>query len=123
MQIEQNCVTLIPIVLLFILNTEDFYKDIANDVERRFDTSNYNENDKRPLLIHKNNKVISIFKDELGGKIIIEFVTLEAKAYAYLMEDGSKHKKAKVTKKCVIKRELIFNSYKDSLFNHVNHIK
>ena len=46
-----------------------------------------------------------------------EFVALRAKAYAYLMEDGSEHKKAKGTKKCIIKRELMFENYKDSLFN------
>ena len=46
-----------------------------------------------------------------------EFVALRAKTYAYLMEDGSEHKKAKGTKKCVIKRELMFENYKDSLFN------
>ena len=80
------------------IKTEDFYKDIANDVERWFDISNYDKNDKRPLLIGKNKKVIGLFKDELGGKIMKEFVTLRAKAYAYLMEDGSEHKKAKETK-------------------------
>ena len=47
---------------------EDFYKDIANDVERWFVTSNYYENDERPLSIGKNKKVISLFKDEWGGK-------------------------------------------------------
>ena len=46
-----------------------------------------------------------------------EFVALRAKACAYLMEDGSDHKKAKGTKKCVIKRKLMFENYKDSLFN------
>ena len=46
-----------------------------------------------------------------------EFVALRPKAYAYLMEDNSEHKKAKGTKKCVIKRELMFENYKDSLFN------
>ena len=100
------------------IKTEDFYKDIANDVERWFDTSNYDENDERPLPIGKNKKVIGLFKDELGGKIITEFVALRAKAYAYLMEDGSEHKKAKGTKKCVIKPELMFENYKDSLFNN-----
>ena len=53
----------------------------------------------------------------LGGKIIKEFCALRAKACTYLMEDGSEHKKAKGTKKCVIKRELMFEIYKDSLFN------
>ena len=70
-----------------------------------------------PLPIGKNKNVIELFKDELGGKIITEFVALRAKAYAYLIEDGSEHKKAKGTKKCVIKRELMFENYKDSLFN------
>ena len=52
----------------FIMNikTEDFYKDIANDVEKRFDMSNYEVN--RPLLTGKNKKVIGLMKDELGGK-------------------------------------------------------
>ena len=81
----------------FVINikTEDFYKDISNDLEKWFDTSNYGENDKRPLPIGKNKKVIGLFKDELGGKIMTEFVALRAKTYAYLMEDGSEHKKAK----------------------------
>ena len=50
--------------------TEDFYEDIANDVERWFDTSNYDYNDKRPLPIGKNKKVIGLFKEELEGKIV-----------------------------------------------------
>ena len=57
-----------------------------------------------------------MFKDELGGKIIKEFWALRAKTYAYLMGDDSEVKKAKGTKKCVIKRELMFESYKDFLF-------
>ena len=68
---------------IMYVKTEDFHKDIANDVERRFDTSNYDEKDKRPLPIGKNKKVIGKFKDELGGKIMIEFCALTAKAYAY----------------------------------------
>ena len=48
--------------------TEDFYKDIAGDVERWFGTSNFDENDKRTLPIGKNKKVPGLFKDELGGK-------------------------------------------------------
>ena len=99
------------------IKTEDFYKDIANDVEKWFDTSNYDESDKRPLPIGKNKKVIGLFKDELEGKIMIEFVGLRAKTYAYLMDDDSEHKKAKGTKKCVIKRRLMVKNYKDCLFN------
>ena len=52
-----------------------------------------------------------------------EFCALRAKAYAYLTEDGSEHKKAKGTKKCIIKREITFKNYKDSLFNDETTIK
>ena len=55
----------------FINNfTEDFFEDINNDVERWFDTSNYVKNDKRPLQTGINKKVIGMFKDKLGGKIM-----------------------------------------------------
>ena len=101
------------------IKTEDFYKDIANDVEKWFGTSNNNEVDKRPLPVGKNRKVIGLFEDELGGKIMIEFVELRVKTYAYLMDDDdSEHKKAKGTKKCVLKRRLMFKNYKDCLFNN-----
>ena len=55
------------------IETEDFYKDIADVVKERFDTSNYDKNDNRPLSIARNKKVIGMFKDELGGKIMTEF--------------------------------------------------
>ena len=108
------------------IKTEDFYKDIANDVERWFDTSNYDKKDNRPLLIGKNKKVIGKFKDEFGGKIMTEFCALRAKAYSFLIDGYSDddyeknkiaNKKAKVTKKCIVKRELMFKNYEDSLFN------
>ena len=57
----------------------DFFEDIANDVERWFDTSNYDKNDKRSLQIGMNKKVIGLFKDELGRKIMKEFCALRAK--------------------------------------------
>ena len=65
------------------INADDFFKDINNDIEIWFDTSNYDENDNRPLKIGLNKKVIGKFKDELGGKILTEFVALSAKTYAY----------------------------------------
>ena len=79
----------------FIMNikTEDFYKDIANDVEKRFDTSNYEVD--RPLPTGKNEKVIGLMKDELGGRIITEFVALRPKTYSYLTDDCKEDKKAK----------------------------
>ena len=94
----------------FIINiiTEDFFQDISNDVEKWFDTSNYDKNDKRPLPIGKNKKVPGLFKDELGGKIITEFVALRPKAYSYLDDYGNDDKRAIGTKKCVINENLCF---------------
>ena len=99
----------------FIMNikTEDFYKDISNDVEKRFDTSNYEVN--RPLPTGKNKKVIGLMKDELEGKIIPEFVTLRPKTCSCLTDDCEEDKKAKETKKSLIKRMIIFNDYKNFL--------
>ena len=97
----------------FIMNikTNDFYEDIAHDVGNRFDTSNYEVN--RALPTGKNKKVIGLMKDELGGKIITEFV----KTYSFLTDDGKEDKKAKGTKKCVIKKMIKFNDYKKCLLN------
>ena len=99
----------------FVMNikTEDFYKDISNDVEKMFDTSNYEVN--RPLPTGKNKKVIGLMKDELRGKIITEFITLRPKTYSYLTDGCKKDKKAKGTKKCVIKRMIKFDDYKSCL--------
>ena len=95
------------------VKTEDFYKDIVNDVEEKYDTSNYTC--ERPLPIGKNKKVIGLMKDELGGKIMEEFVGLRPKCYSYLMDDGRVDKKAKGTKQCVIKRCLMFDNYSECL--------
>ena len=101
----------------FIMNikTENFCKDIANDVEKRFNNSNY-ECD-RPLPTGKNKKVIGLMKDELGGRVITEFVALRPKTYSYLTDDCKDDKKAKGTKKCVIKRMIRFDDYKNCLLN------
>ena len=68
----------------FVVNikTKDFYKDISQDVNQRFDTSNYTFD--RPLPTGINKKVIGLMKDELGGDIIMEFVALRPKAYSYI---------------------------------------
>ena len=73
------------------IETEDFYKDIANDVERWFATSNYDENDERPLPIGKNKKVLGLFEVELGGRIMKHFCALRVKTRVYLMDDGAEH--------------------------------
>ena len=101
----------------FIMNikTNDFFEDIASDIENRFDTSNYEV--KRPLPTGKNKKVIGSMKDELGGKIITEFVTLRPKTYSFLTDDGKEDKKAKGTKKCIIKKMIKFNDYIECLLD------
>ena len=103
------------------IKTEDFYKDIANDVEEKYDLSNYTC--ERPLPIGKKKKKIGLMKDELGGKIMEEFVGLRPKCYSYLMDDGKVDKKAKGTKKCVIKRCLKFNEYFECLKEKKEYIK
>ena len=69
--------------LIYSIETDDFYKDIFDDVKDRFDMSSYNSS--RPLSMGLNKKVISLMKDELGGEIMTEFVTLRPKMYAYKM--------------------------------------
>ena len=102
----------------FVLNvrTKDFYRDISEDVKDRFDTSNFYCD--RPLPIGVNKKVVGLMKDELGGGIITEFVTLKPKAYSYRTDDLVELKKAKGTKKCVVKKMLRFSDYKNCLFSN-----
>ena len=109
------------------IKTDDFYKDISADVGKWFDTSDFNKNDNRPLEIGKNKKVLANIKDEIGGKIMPTFVAIRAKTYSFLIdeytdEDYEKNrivnKKAKGTKKCVVKREILFNNHLDSLFKN-----
>ena len=99
------------------------------DVVTRFDTSNFelerNSFD-RMLPKEKNKKVIRLMKDELGRKIKRKFDGLTAKNYSYLIDEDSEDKKAKRTKKCVIRRELQFENYKSclkatQLENKINH--
>ena len=101
----------------FIMNikTNDFYKDISDDVDNRFDTSNYEV--KRPLPTGKNKKVIGLMKDEFGGEIIAEFIALRPKTYSYLTDNDKIDKKSKGTKKCIIKKMIKFDDYKKCLLN------
>ena len=102
--------------LVMMIETDDFSKDINNGVDKWFDTSNLDKNDNRPLLIDKK-KVIGKFKDELGGKIISEFCALKSKTYAFKLDNGNEVKKAKGTKKCVVKNHISFSNFVDILFN------
>ena len=69
------------------IKTDDFYKDISADVDKWFDTSNFNKNDNRPLEIGKNKKVLVKFKDKIGGKIMTKFVALRSKTYSFLIDE------------------------------------
>ena len=100
--------------LIYDIETDDFYKDIAEDVTERFDTSGYNPN--RPLPVGLNKKVIGLMKDELGGEIMTEFVTLRPKMYAY-KTGSAESKKCKGIKKCVVKKTISFEDYKNCLFS------
>ena len=79
---------------------------IAEDVKARFDTLNFEID--RPLPKGKNKKVTGLMKDDLDRQVIKEFVGLRAKTCSYLKGNNDKDKKAKDTKKCVIKRKLNF---------------
>ena len=111
--------------LMFLIETEDFYKDIAKDVHDWFDTSNFPKDKDGKFLFHisgiptgVNKMVIGMFKDEVKGKIVTEFVGLRAKNYAYMC-GGEEHKKCKGIKKCVIKNSISFKDYKDCQFEYV----
>ena len=101
--------------LVYDIKTEDFYEEISDDVPARFNTSGYCPN--RPLPVGLNKKVIGLIKDELGGKIMTEFVALRPKLYSYEKLDGSEDKKCKGIKKSVVKKTLTFEDYKACLFN------
>ena len=105
--------------LIYSIEMDDFYKDIADDVKDRFDTSGYNPD--RLLPVGLNKKVISLMKDELGGEIMTEFVTLRPKMYAY-RAGGSESaagwdevKKCKGIKKCIVQKTISFEDYKNCL--------
>ena len=98
---------------VYDIKTADFYMDIAGDVVSRFDTSGYVDN--RPLPTGKNKKVIGLMKDELGGEIMKEFVSLRPKMYSYRV-GKNEPKKRKGIKKCVVKKTITFDDCKKCLF-------
>ena len=113
------------------IKTNDIYKDIAEDVETRFDTSNYElecNSNEQTLPRGKNEEVIGLMKDELGGIIMTRFVGFRAKTYSYVADYSGEDKKAKDTKKFVTKIKLKFENYKNCLKatqfeNKVNYIE
>ena len=101
--------------LMYEIETEDFYKDISEDVKDRFDTSDYPENHPSGIPTGINKKVLGMFKDEAAGKIIKEFVGLRAKLYSFIMEDGKENKRCKGVKKQVVKNSITHEDYKTCL--------
>ena len=100
---------------LYEIETEDFYKDIAGDVKDRFDTSEYKEGHPSGIPTGINKKVLGMFKDEVKGKNIKEFVGLRAKLYSFIIEDGEENKKCKGVKKQVVKESITHEDYKTCL--------
>ena len=104
--------------LCYEIKTEDFFKDISNDVHEKFDTSNLGKSHPSGIPTGINKKVIGMMKLETGSKQIEEFAGLRSKLYAYKMaEDGDEEKKCKGVKKAVIKKEITFDNYKECLFS------
>ena len=101
--------------LMYEIQTKDFYKDISEDVKDRFDTSDYPENHPSGIPTGINKKVLGMFKDEAGGKNIIEFVGMRAKLYSFKMEDGEENKRCKGVKKQVVKNSITHEDYKTTL--------
>jgi hypothetical protein len=104
--------------LCYEITTEDFYKDISEDVHERFDTINIDKDHPSGIPTGINKKVIGMMKSETGSKQIEEFAGLRAKLYAYKMaEDEGEEKKCKGVKKTTIRKEITFNNYKECLFS------
>ena len=98
------------------LKQKTFLRILLDDVEKMFDTSNFDMNHSSGIQ-GKNKKVPGMMKDEAGGKIIEEFVGLRAKLYSYKMFEGKEEKKCKGIKKPVIKNQISFDDYKECLFS------
>ena len=102
--------------LIYEIETDDFYKDISEDVKDRFDTSNYSKTHPSGIPTGVNNKVLGMFKDEVGGKIMEKFVGLRAKLYSYKIFEGEESKKCKGIKKGVVEDSIEHRDYEDCLF-------
>ena len=104
--------------LVYHIKTKDFYADISSMVKLRFDTSGYDKKDTRPLPIGLNKKVIGLMKDELGGKIMTEFIALSGlKLYAYRKLNYVEDKRCKGIKKCLVKKTIRFDDYENCLLD------
>jgi len=106
------------------IKTDDFYEDITNDVERLFDTSEYPKDDPSGIRTEVNKKVIGMFKDEVCGRQIEEFVGLRSKLYSYKMfEDEKQTKKCKGIKKIVVEKKIYHDDYKNCPFTKTKQLR
>ena len=103
--------------LLYLIHTDDFYKDISHDIETKFDTSDYPPNHESGILTGVNRKVIGMFKDEVAGRQITHFVGLRPKLYSFKVEDDKIVEKCKAIKKNVVKKGITFDDYTKCLFS------
>ena len=109
--------------LLYLIHTDDFYKDISRDIKTHFDTSDYPPDHPSGILTGVNKKVIGLFKDEVAGRQITHFVGLRLKLYSFKVEGGGITKKCKGVKKNVVKREISFEDYNQCLFSGEKQMK
>ena len=110
--------------LTYDIETDDFYKDISQDVEKWFDTSNYPKNhvdrngNKSAIPVGMNKKVPGLFKDECGGKQITESAILRSKLYALNVEGVGELKRAKGVKMSTIRNDITLANYRVSLLGN-----
>lgn len=99
---------------IYSIQTEDFYHDLKKHFLHFFDTSNFNSENVQKIPL-KNKKIPGLFKDELGGELITEFIGLRSKLYC-IKSEKSLIKKAKGIKRPAV-QELTLNDYRDVLIN------
>ncbi|WAQ98597.1 hypothetical protein MAR_022970 [Mya arenaria] len=109
--------------LAYEIKTEDFYADINENVEHMFDTSNFPADLPSGIKSGVNKKVVGMFKDECGGRIMHEFVGLKAKLYSYMMYKGNEEKRCKGVKQSVVKMKIRFDDYKTCLFSRKEQLR
>ena len=98
---------------VYDIKTDNFYEDSTGDPKARFDMSNYSHSYLLPIGANK--KIISLMEVKLGGRIMTEFMALRPKLYTYKILGGGGDKKCKGVKKCIMKKSLDFEDYKQCL--------
>ena len=108
--------------LCYAVKTEDFYKDISNDVHKMFDTTNYPENHPSGISTGVNKRVVGMMKDKSGDKQITEFAGLRSKLYAFKVWGEEEKKNCNGVNKNVVKKCMTLEYYKYCLFNNTNYL-